>query len=142
MEITFSLPQVFYVGSDRRLNAETLEILLNNLVEINLAWLRAMKRRKITVPRLYSSGVVYARTEWWESTPALYKRGWGDCKSLSCSLVAEMIFLDGIEARPVFRFNPRPGSTDYHILVQTREGYTDPSKKLGMGKDEHAWFRL
>ena len=142
MEITFSLPQVFYVGSDRRLNAETLQALLDMLVEVNICWLKAMKRRKLRVPRLYASGVVYARTLWWECTPALYKRGWGDCKSLTCAKVAEDKFFDGVDSRPVFRFNPKKDSTDYHILVQKGNEYEDPSKILGMSQDENAWFRI
>jgi hypothetical protein len=98
-----------------------------------------MERAKRIVPPLYGSGVVYARTVWWESIPALYKRGFGDCKSLTCALVAQLM-MQGIEAKPVFRFNPSPTSTDYHILVQTRNGWEDPSKRLGMGKDENLWF--
>ena len=100
-----------------------------------------MKRRGHTVPTLYGSGVVYARTTWWENIPALYKRQWGDCKSLSCTLVAEYQ-MRGINAKPVFRFNPLPTSTDYHILVQNGNKYEDPSKVLGMGKDENAYFRI
>lgn len=116
-----------------------LEILLNSLVQINLVFLQRMKRQGYTVPSLYESGVVYARTQWWEPIPALYKRTFGDCKSLTAAIVAEYT-MKKIKARPVFRWNPKPRSTDYHILVQTSKGFEDPSKVLGMGKDENAWF--
>ncbi len=141
MQITFNLPQIFHFGSDRAENAEGLAALLGCLVRINIAYLKSMRRRKITVPKLYASGVVYARTVWWEPIPALYERKFGDCKSLSCALVAQY-YMEGKQSQPVFRFNPREESTDYHILVQTPKGYEDPSKVLGMGKDENAWFRL
>lgn len=84
--------------------------------------------------------MTYARTQVWEPIPALYKRGYGDCKSLTAALIAQYR-LAGKKARPVFRFVPRPdGGTDYHILVQTERGFEDPSKVLGMGKNEVAKF--
>lgn len=141
MQIVFNLPQVFHLGSDRVENAEVLKTLLEALIRINVIYIKSMQRRGKTVPLLYKSGVVYARTIWWESIPALYQRGWGDCKSLTCALVAERR-VRGIESQPVFRFNPREESTDYHILEQNKKGYEDPSKVLGMGRDENAWFRL
>lgn len=144
MEITLSLPHVFHLAANRADNAAALKILLESLVRLNLAYLKSMKRQGHAVPTLYSSGVVYARTVWWETIPALYKRGFGDCKSLTCALVAEYL-MRGIEAQPVFRFNPLPTSTDYHILVHVpgqTPPYQDPSKVLGMGKDEAAYFRI
>ena len=144
MEIVFSLPHVFHIGASRVDNAAALKTLLECLVNLNLAYLRSMKRQGHTVPTLYSSGVVYARTTWWETIPALYKRGFGDCKSLTCAKVAEDI-MRGIEAQPVFRFNPMPTSTDYHILEALpgrNPPYEDPSKVLGMGKDEAQYFRI
>jgi hypothetical protein len=143
VEITFSLPNVFNVGADRRENAESLEALLECLVKQNIVYLRSMKRRGYTVPALYSSGVVYARTIWWENIPALYNRGFGDCKSLSAALVAQYRFVEKVNARCVFRFNPLPTSTDYHILVEVGPNqFEDPSRVLGMGKDENAYFRV
>jgi hypothetical protein len=115
--------------------------MLGMLIRINMDYIQSMKKRGHTVPLLYESGVVYARTIWWEPIPALYERGWGDCKSLTCAKVAEDR-LAGINAGAVFRFNPLEMSTDYHILEQTPDGYHDPSKVLGMGKDENAWFHI
>jgi len=87
---------------------------------------------------LYSSGVVYDRTVYWEPIPALYARGHGDCKSLSAAWIAQAAFYKGIKSRPVFRFvDNDDGSIDYHILVELANGnFEDPSKVLGMGDDE------
>lgn len=127
MQVTYELPHVFEPGSSRVENALALEQMLEFLIEINLAFLR-----RHTVTPLYRSGVVYGRTEIWDSIPALYLRRFGDCKSLTSALVAEYRHR-GIQARPVFRFRPRRDlHTDYHILVQTPKGFEDPSKRLGM----------
>lgn len=141
MQIVYNLPHVFYPGSNRADNAAVLDAMLTMLIRINMSYLISMKKRGHAVPSLYGSGVVYARTIWWESIPALYNRGFGDCKSLTCAKVAEDR-LQGIDARAVFRFNPKPNSTDYHILEQLPGGYHDPSKVLGMGQDENAYFRI
>jgi hypothetical protein len=70
----------------------------------------------------------------------MYKRRYGDCKSLATALCAQYR-LAGIWCRPVFRFITRAdGNTDYHILVQTESGWEDPSAKLGMGVNENASF--
>ncbi len=136
MDITFNVPHVFYPGSSHDENADALRILLDGLIRLNLAYLRHH-----SVPALYQSGVVYGRTEIWDTIPALYARKFGDCKSLTAALIAEY-HVKGIEARPVFRFNPRrDGGLDYHILVQTGNQFEDPSKVLGMGRDENKHFR-
>lgn len=132
----FEMPNAFVPGSDPTTNADALKALLECLIEINAAYIRSHP-----APALYQSGVRYGRTIEWEPIPALYARGYGDCKSLTAAMVAQ--YRDqGIKARPVFRFRKRPdGRTDYHILVQTENGFEDPSKVLGMGQDENAWFR-
>lgn len=118
--------------------------MLDCLIRIDVAYLKFAQTR---IPRLYASGVRYGRTEIWDSTPALYKRKYGDCKSLTAALVAEY-FLQGIEAAPVFRFaiNKRM-VRNYHILVQVprmngydKKLFEDPSRKLGMGQDELSYF--
>lgn len=135
MHITFNLPQVFHADADKVENAYALRALLDCLININIAYLRIHE-----TPDLYHAGVKYGRTQLWESIPALYARGYGDCKSLTAALVAERR-LEGFAAEPVFRFNSNvDGSTDYHILVRTNDGYEDPSKVLGMGQDENARF--
>jgi hypothetical protein len=68
------------------------------------------------------------------------KRGYGDCKSLTAWRVAEYR-KKGIVAGAVFRWaNNSSGGLDFHILVQTEKGYEDPSKVLGMGRDENAQY--
>jgi len=138
MLISFNLPHVFNGTAPAEENAWSLQALLDCLVTLNRAYLRTH-----AVPPLYRSGVRYGRTSFWEPIPALYKRGYGDCKSLSAALIAEYQ-MAGIEAKPVFRWVKRSdgtSGTDYHILVQTAKGWEDPSKVLGMGQNEWKWFR-
>lgn len=133
---TFDMPDAFNPMSSEKLNAVVLRILLDSLANLNLDYLKSN-----AVPGLYQSGVRYGRTVIWDSIPALYARRYGDCKSLTAAMVAEYNH-QGIAASPVFRFKKRPdGRLDFHILVQTANGFEDPSKVLGMGQDENAWFR-
>lgn len=153
MQITLNLPHVFQEPlSDEVSDDYALNALLDCMVKLNLAALRAH-----AFPSLYESGVRYGRTKIWEPIPALYSRQRGDCKSLSPARVAELYVHHGIQARCVFRGDPKETHTDWHILVQiprdpslvgvmglTREdvarGYEDPSKKLGMLKDPSGRF--
>lgn len=139
MEITFNLPHVFNPKASSVDNAYALRALLDCLIELNQAFLLTH-----TVPNLYRSGVRYGRTKIWETIPALYKRGYGDCKSLACAKIAELRAV-GVPCEPVFRWikpDGRNGATDFHILVQTRTKYLDPSKRLGMGQHENAKFHM
>lgn len=141
MLIRYNLPHVFYPGSDKTENALVLRTLVDTLVRMNLAHLHCERRRGHTVPLLYKSGVYYDRTLWWEPIPALYQRGFGDCKSLSAALIAEKQFNDNIACVPVFRWvENADGSVDYHILVQIGNNFEDPSKVLGMGANENRRF--
>jgi len=144
MQITFELPHVFSPSASAEENAYALRALLDCLINLNVAYLRSMVRKGVAVPPLYQSGVVYGRTTVWDTLPALYLRRYGDCKSLSAALIAQYR-MRGIKADPVFRFNPRKDGSkalDFHILVQLGNGtYEDPSKRLGMGTNELAWFQ-
>jgi hypothetical protein len=136
MQITFDLPHVFFPRSDSEDNAYALKTLLDCLIGLNSAFLRHND-----VPPLYKSGVVYGRTQVWDTIPALYSRRYGDCKSLTASLIAEYR-KQGIVCQPAFRWIRRSnGIRDFHILVQRGNVFEDPSKVLGMGKDENVWFR-
>lgn len=146
MLISYNIHQAFYPGSDKLLNARTLRIMMDALVGMNRVFLEEAPRLGLAVPLnfrkpLYQSGVVYDRTTWWEPIPALYKRGYGDCKSLTAAWVAQAQS-KRIRCRPVFRFvDNDDGSIDYHILVELANGtFEDPSKVLGMGADEVAKF--
>jgi len=131
MQITFNLPHVFFPGSPREEDADALKALLECLIQLDLIY-----RRDHPTVSLYHSRVVYARTEIWDTTPALFDRGYGDCKSLTADVIA-MYRLQGKAARPVFRWYDTPdGAKHFHILVQTQDGFEDPSKDRGMGKDQ------
>ena len=141
MEITFNLPHVFNPKASSVDNAYALRALLDCLIQINLGYLQTH-----SVPELYRSGVRYGRTVIWEPIPALYARGFGDCKSLATAKIAELRF-KGIPCEPTFRWIKRGGNgldktapNDFHILVQTGSSYIDPSKVLGMGKNENEKF--
>jgi hypothetical protein len=138
-QVVFSLPNVFHPNSDLGENAAALEPLLECLCDIDLAYLYFNPN---TVS-LYQSPVYYDRTVVWDSIPALYKRGKGDCKTLATQRVAEYR-KSGLPARPVFRFlppaqNPK-NQFQYHILVLGPYGWEDPSKIKGMGKNENSYF--
>lgn len=130
------MAHTFHPGSSSIDDARALQVLLEALIALNVVWLERHPEKP-----LYQAGVTYDRTVEWEPIPALYARGYGDCKSLTAARIAELR-MQGIEARPVFRWMPRhDGQKDYHILVLTPRGFEDPSRRLGMGKDENKWFR-
>ena len=132
MIFSLDLPHVFDGRAPRDENAKALKALLDALIAINTAYLEDHD-----VPCLYESGVRYRRTNTWSSLPALYERGYGDCKSLTAALVAERR-KQGLFASPVFRWIPNStGGISYHILVQTAQGFEDPSRALGMGAQEN-----
>jgi hypothetical protein len=136
MEITLNFPHVFHPKSSRLEDAYVLKALLDALITINRRFLQHH-----AVPSLYKSGVVYSRTEEWDSIPALYARGYGDCKSLACARVAEIRNSGGV-ANVTFRWVQREdGGKDFHILVSKGGTWEDPSRILGMGKDENVRLR-
>lgn len=136
MQLAIDVPHVFNPESSEDENAYVLRGFLELLVYINRGFLRSHPG----TPSLYRSGVRYRRTTVWDSIPALYGRRYGDCKSLSAALIAEYRE-KGIQAKPVFRFRRnRNGELLFHILVQTKNGFEDPSKVLGMGADENASY--
>jgi hypothetical protein len=148
VDVTFCLPHLFEASSTEVENAQGLRLLLESVVALNRAFLR-----RHSVPALYRSGVVYRRTLIWDTTPALYIRKFGDCKSLAPALIAEYR-QQGIECEPTFRSvppeihkNPKYDGSLYHILVTLKQKtpyavlgpdgryYEDPSKVLGMTWD-------
>lgn len=141
MEITFSLPHVFHPAASQAEEATALQLCLEFLISVDRAFLRLHPQKS-----LYRSGVVYGRTQEWDTVPAVMARGYADCKSLSAWRIAELRER-GVECRPVFRWvRRRDGHKDFHILVAVdRKGRTeplweDPSKILGMGSNENVWF--
>lgn len=141
---TFNMPGFFFTGSSQTDDDKALRILLDALTDINTCFLEHHPNTSLMYPPgsapVFTGGpVFYARTRIWDPIPALYRRGYGDCKSLSAALIAQQRKV-GIESYPVFRWarakDPlTKGNTNYHILVQNEHGFEDPSKVLGMGKD-------
>jgi hypothetical protein len=126
--IVFRIVDAFNPRSTELQNAIALEALLRCLIDLNILWIEVHPY----TPPLYDSGVYYARTEVWDTIPALYARGFGDCKSLTAARVAEL-FMAGIHTVPVFRFDPQEFGTMFHILLMMLNGLNeDPSKILGM----------
>lgn len=143
--ITWGLPSVFNAGSVPAENARSLHALLTCLKELDELYLRS----RPDAPTLYDSGVYYDRTEVWYTTPSLYKLGFGDCKSLACTLAAERELGHGgyqpEACEPVFRYLPHksgPLHVTYHILNLTPRGWEDPSKACGMTDNENSYFNL
>lgn len=135
MELTFNLQHWFEPSSPMVENIFALRASMDYMINLNMSYLLFNQ-----APGLYQSGVRYGRTRIWEPIPALYYRQVGDCKSLSAALIAQYR-MRKITALPVFRWvQNADGSVDYHILVQTRTGFEDPSKVLGMGKNENERF--
>jgi hypothetical protein len=131
MRIPFDIGFAFHPGASDEDNALVLRVLLEMLIACNMIFLRRVGGRRI--PKLYDAGVIYGRTQVWDSIPDLYVRTYGDCKSLSAALCAELRMAGG-SAKPVFRFmqNPQTGRRDFHILVQRGKNFEDPSRRLGM----------
>lgn len=125
---------MFNAGSDPAENASALQILMRCLISLDEAYLRDHPN----TPPLYSSGVRYGRTQTWDTIPEVRNKRFADCKSLTAWRVAELN-KQGILAIPVFRLKPELRL--YHILLRTSSGWEDPSKKLGMGKNENAYAR-
>jgi len=139
MLIPFQLSGVFTANSNALENAHCLKALLDALIECNVAYLRHH-----SAPSLYGSGVVYGRTTEWERIPDVLRRGYADCKSLSSWRIAELR-MKGIRCRSTFRFSRREGwlggVPDFHILIQTQDGWECPSQKLGMNAPEESYFK-
>ena len=142
--IAFQIAGVFTSDSNPLENARSLRALLDCLVSLDIAYRMAHPK----TPALYRSGVRYRRTVEWDQTPVLYARQYGDCKSLSATRIAELRCA-GIACDPEFRWIPAPDrdGNNYHILVrrapcaEAPQGVEDPSKVLGMGKNEFASLR-
>lgn len=126
--VVFTIAKAFRNVKANTVNAIALEALMNCLCRLDCLFLKC---KPGTIP-LYSSGVYYDRTTVWDTTPALYARGYGDCKSLTACRIAELR-AQGVPCRPVFRHMSGGNDTMFHILVLLPDGsFEDPSKALGM----------
>jgi hypothetical protein len=138
--ISYHLPTLFRPGSSPVENAEVLQVLEEALIAIDIIHMRHHPETpELIDPRF---GVRYGRTDEWQTIPALFLAGYGDCKSLTAMRVAQHRVKGNKWARPVFRFRRNSsGGTDYHILVQIGVNkFEDPSKECGMTDNEWAHF--
>lgn len=122
------------------LSQGVLNVMLECLVRINEAWLRAHPE----TPDLFDSGVYYQEEppgqEDWCDIPTALKMRAIDCEDIACWCVAELRVRYGIPAQVYFTHQVRKEGGDlYHILVwippcpQYPNGRTvDPSADLGM----------
>lgn len=139
---------LFLGEQDRERSERAMHFLLHALCCINYEYLRTYG-----APPLYRSGVRYdnaraGKKEWQDIPKTLALRN-GDCKDLACWLVAED-WRRGVRSRPFIRYKTKQyrdaqGRTHnfslYHVLVQRPGGaLEDPSRALGMGRDEWAPF--
>lgn len=129
---------LFDPDTDRVYSERAILSLLYGLVGVNREYLR----RYQTLP-LYRAGVKYIReegSEHWLAIPDIIKNGGGDCEDLACWRVAELLEV-GVNAKPFLRWRKHGGSFYlYHVLVKKMVGgkeiIEDPSRILGMGKEE------
>lgn len=126
--IVFTIDGAFDKKSSAKKNAIALEALMNCLTDLDYLYLKLNPN----TPYLYETPVYYERTIVWDTIPALYARGFGDCKSLAACRVAELRAA-GYKCRPTFRFDGNAHMTMFHILVMHNDGtFEDPSKIKGM----------
>ena len=131
--ITF-VTDLFNGPVDRAESHQVLEILLNALFQIDMAYLR----NHPNTPRIYQAGVRYqeevAPQEDWRDIPTCLRERTLDCEEAACWRAAELNVRDGIKAVPIYSFRTLPnGDVVYHIRVQYPNGQIeDPSRVLGM----------
>lgn len=132
--ITLNL-DIFRGEADRQRSQRTLLWMLEALVNANREYLRMFP----TTPQLYRAGVKYIRetgTEDWQAIPAVIRSGGGDCEDLAAWRVAEQREAK-VKCRPYIRWRKFDDFYLYHVLVQYGpDEIEDPSKKLGMGREE------
>jgi hypothetical protein len=91
------------------------------------------------MPRLYDTPVFFhlmpTRAPW-DTTPMLYRRGFGDCKTLVATRIAQLR-RNGHQVMPVFRHVKDGWGTMFHILILHGSGHWEcPSRALGMRTEQ------
>jgi len=115
------------VTVDAPAEPEILEALCAGLVAANVELIPIYG-----LPPLYQAGVIYRREpkgrERWQLAPQTFSIGHGDCEDLATWRAAELR-LGGVDARVrIYRASRRT----MHVIVETPNGYEDPSRVLGM----------
>ena len=147
--VSFRLPILFGNNSTELENAIALRILMNLLIAFDIYILS-----RGSMPLLYDSGIIYKRTEEWDTLLPLHRRRFGDCKTLMAARIAELR-RNGIGANPTFRCQPAKQRKDdlYHLLIQVdrptqysvQDGasfWEDPSKVCGMTGTENDYRKV
>lgn len=122
-----------------RLFAETVRCLLEALVAVN----RITLKSDASIKPLYSSGVVYQREpkgqETFNDITVIRHYGYGDCAHLAAWRCAELRNAgENATLRLTWKVTRR-GKRLFHVQVRRADGrIEDPSKLLGMGKNEDA----
>jgi hypothetical protein len=139
------LPVVFQVGlfekpqdkKDFEFSHRCLMWMLECLVNCNREYLRLYPN----TPDLKNAGVQYTRergTEDWSGIKVGLRTKKMDCEDLSSWRVAELREKYNEFARPYVKFRNVHGFWHYHIMLMRgdRKRIEDPSKELGMNRDE------
>jgi hypothetical protein len=157
MSYRITLVTAAFRGRDeQKLSNEILQIMLDALFRVDIAWLKAHPE----LPSIYAiardagfghlprpdkklgPGGTWMRYEReplgqedWKDIPTCLADGFADCEDLACWRAAELVVRRGIAARPIASAKEMAdGSLLYHITVVYPDGTKeDPSKKLGMG---------
>lgn len=129
--VVFFIDSAFHPRASKIQNSTALRALLDCLIELNLICWDACPNMKT----FYQTGVFYhlmPQNAAWETTPTLYRRGHGDCKTFVAARVAELRRAGKI-AMPVFRNVTSGWGTMYHILILHGDGTWEcPSRLRGM----------
>lgn len=129
--VVFSIDGAFHPRASKIQNSTALRALLDCLIELNLICWDACPDMKT----FYQTNVFYhlmPSQSAWETTPTLYRRGHGDCKSMVAARVAELRRA-GKVAMPVFRHVTDGWGTMFHILILHGDGTWEcPSRIRGM----------
>lgn len=129
--VVFSIDGAFHPRASKIQNSIALRALLDCLIDLNTVCWDACPNMK----RFYDTDVFYhlmPSQAPWETTPTLYRRGHGDCKSMVAARVAELRRA-GKACMPVFRHVTDGWGTMFHILILHGDGTWEcPSRLRGM----------
>lgn len=129
--VVFSIGGAFHPRASKIANSIALRALLECLIDLNLICWDVCPNMK----KFYETDVFYhlmPSQAPWETTPTLYRRGHGDCKSMVAARVAELRRA-GKVAMPVFRHVTDGWGTMFHILILHGDGTWEcPSRIRGM----------
>lgn len=144
--------QGYRIGNTAQNGALTKSLLegwFEAMTRTNVVWMRANPR----APLLYRSGVRYRRdpermalgiSELWLDAPSILSRGYDDCEGLASFLAAELRTRSpnsvGQQIRPAayvrLKTTRTPGLLHAQVYDPETNSFFDPSRALGMGKNQ------